>query len=302
MNQPTGAAAPMPNFFVIGANRAGTTSLHHYLSQHPQVYMSPVKEPNYFNPEAGREHPLWPNRATPAMTLEEYQALFAGVTGETAIGESSTVYLTILGAPERIRVAVPDARLVALLRNPIDRAFSDYSLHRSWGTESLSFADAVTAELDHDGPVAGRMRGYVRTGFYGQSLTRYLEVFERAQLRVYLYEDLMSDPDALLRDLFGFLDVDLSTKVDTTARHNASQFEAKHEALARVTRVGALRSATHRFVPRRARVKAREFLRRTNSVVPGFPDDIRRRLVEVYCDDIALTQTIVGRDLSGWLR
>lgn len=301
MNQPPGAVAPMPNFFVIGANRAGTTSLHHYLSQHPQVYMSPVKEPNYFNPKAGRTDPLWSNRSTPVLTLEEYQALFADVAGERAIGESSTVYLSMPGAPERIRDAVPEAKLVAILRNPVDRAFSDYSLHRSWGTETLSFADAVTAELDVDGPVAGRMRGYVKTGFYGRSLTRYLEVFEREQLRVYLHEDLMVAPDDLLRDLFGFLGVDPSFAVDTTSRHNASRYEPKNVALERVTRAGALRAAT-RIVPKRARVAAREFLRRANHAVPDFPDDIRRRLLDVYRSDIARTQTIIGRDLSAWLR
>lgn len=290
----------MPNFFVIGANRAGTTSLHKYLGQHPAVYMSPVKEPNYFHPQAGREHPLWPNRATPAVTLDEYHALFAGVDGETAIGESSTVYLSSRETPERIRDAVPEARLVAVLRNPVDRAFSDYSLHRQWETEDLSFADAVAAELDHEGPAGGRMRGYVVTGFYGRNLSRYLEVFERDRLRVYLYEDLMGDPDALLRDLFGFLDVDPSIAMNTTSRHNAARYEPKHATIDRVARASAVKSIGRRLLSDRTWAKAREYLRRTNSVAPDLPDEVRRRLIDFYRDDIALTQRLIGRDLSAW--
>ena len=290
----------MPNFFVIGANRAGTTSLHEYLGQHPEVYMSPVKEPNYFAPKSPEERALWPDQSTPIATLEAYQELFAGVAGETAIGESSTVYLTSAAAPELIRAAVPDARLVAVLRNPADRAFSDYCLHRSWGTEDLSFADAVAAELDHEGPVGGRMRGYVLTGFYGRSLTRYLEHFERDRLRVYLYEDLVGDPAALLHDVFGFLGLDPSFVPTTSARRNASRFEPKHRAIDRVARAGAVRSVARRLLPERTWVQGREYLRRKNSVPPKYPADIRRRLVDLYRDDIELTQGIVGRDLTAW--
>lgn len=291
----------MPNFFVIGANRSGTTSLHRYLAQHPDVYMSPVKEPNYFVLQSRREHPLWPNRGTSTATLDEYLALFSGVAGETAIGESSTVYLSSHATPELIRKAVPDAKLVAVLRNPADRAFSDYCLHRSWRTEDLSFADAVTAELDCEEPVGGRMRGYVRTGFYGRHLTRYLDCFDRDRLRVYLYEDLTGDPARLLRDVFDFLLVDPSFVASTAARHNAARYQSKHRAIDRVARVGAVRSIAKRVVTERVWLRAKEFVRRKNSVIPEFPDDVRRRLLDLYQDDIELTQRVIGRDLSGWL-
>jgi hypothetical protein len=292
---------PMPNFFVIGVNRAGTTSLHRYLGQHPDIFMSAVKEPSYFAPEVAAGDPLWPNQLKPVATLEEYLALFAGVTHERVIGESSAAYLTSRSAPRHLRAAVPHAKLVAVLRNPAERAFSDYCLHRSFGAESLSFAEAVSAELDHDGPVGGRMRGYVMTGFYGQSLTRYFEYFDRRQLRVYLYEDLQNDLDAMLRDLFAFLEVDPGYVVDTSARHNASRYEAKHRGLDRVLRWGPVHSLARRALPTRARIWARETLRRLNSVRPEFSEAVRQRLVELYRPDIELTARLIDRDLSAWL-
>ena len=290
----------MPNFFVIGANRAGTTSLHKYLDQHPAVYMSPVKEPNYFHPKAGRDNPRWPNRATPAVTLDEYRALFAGVDGETAIGESSTVYLSSPETPERIRLAVPDAKLVAVLRNPADRRVLRLLPAPQVGDRGpVVRGRGVRRSLDQV-PASGRMRGYVMTGFYGRNLSRYLEVFDRDRLRVYLYEDLMGDPDAILRDLFRFLEVDPWFAVNTTARHNATPYEPKHATIDRVARASAVKSIGRRLVSDRTWARAREYLRRTNSVALEFPDDVRRRLIDVYRDDIALTESIIGRDLSAW--
>ena len=295
-------AGRLPNFFVIGVNRGGTTSLHDLLGEHPDVYMSPTKEPNYFAPKTEEMRALWPDKVAADLTLDEYRALFAGVTGEHAIGESSTVYMSYHHTtPALIKAAVPDARLVAILRNPVDRAFSDYSLHRAWGTEPLSFADAVAAELDHDGPVGGRMRGYVATGFYGLSLSRYLEHFDRDRLQIHLFEDFVADPAGVLQSVFGFLDVDPTVAIDPTVHRNASPYEPRHRGLDRIARAGAVRSTVRRILPQRTLVRVRGYARRKNSVVPEFPDAVRARLRGVYRDDLAQASEIVGRDLSGWL-
>ncbi len=294
-------AARLPNFFVIGANRAGTTSLHDYLGQHPQVFMSPNKEPGYFAPKSDEERALWPGFQAPITTLDEYRALFAGATDERAVGESSTAYLTSARAPALIRGTVPDAKLVAVLRNPADRAFSDYELHRSWGNEALSFADAVAAELDHEGPVAGRMRGYVMSGFYGRSLRRYLEHFPRDQLGVWLYDDLVADPGALVRAMFAFLEVDPAVPVDTTSRRN-ERYEPRHRIIDRIARSRGVRAATRRVMSSGIRVRMREGLRRVNRAPVEYPEAVRERLVALYRDDIARTEDIIGRDLSAWVR
>ena len=123
---------PMPNFLVIGANKSGTSSLYEYLGQHPEVYMSPVKEPLYFSqsgkPPIGNRPDLVLQRDA-TRTLDEYLALFAGVTDEKAIGEASTSNLSNPRAPTCIREALPEAKLVAVLRHPAERAFSAYSMY-----------------------------------------------------------------------------------------------------------------------------------------------------------------------------
>jgi hypothetical protein len=297
--------SPLPNFFVIGANKAGTTSLHQYLAQHPDVYMSPMKEPMYYAPEppeVRRLDPAW--RATahaPVIeSLDEYLALFEGVGGETAIGESSTGYLSKPQTPGLIREAIPHAKLVAVLRNPTERAFSAYCMHRQWGVESLSFAEAVRAELDQGGVVGGRRRIYVKLGFYGQFLTRYLEHFPREQLRIFLYEDLRADSVGVVSDIFEFLGVDPSFAPETESRYNVTRYEPKHKAIDRVVRSRPLKAVAYRLAPDRSLGRAREFMRRKNSLVPEFPDDVRRRLQGLYREDIELTQRLIDRDLSAW--
>src|SRR3712207_1803805 len=127
-----GQPMTMPNFFIIGAQKAGTTSLYHYLKQHPQVYMSPVKEPFFFNHEIGpdgevlKERFGGPGRSrNPKFAnLEEYCTLFEAVRDEEAIGEASVLYICVPGTAERIERYAPGAKAIALLRDPADRAYS----------------------------------------------------------------------------------------------------------------------------------------------------------------------------------
>jgi len=290
----------MPNFFVIGAGKAGTTSLHRYLDQHPDVYMSPVKEPTFFAPEAGRPHPGEPAKAA-VDTRTEYEALFDGVRGERAIGESSVAYLPFahVAAPA-IRDAVPDARLIAVLRHPAERAFSDYSMYVQMGTEELDFATAVTSELE-GGVEVSWWRRYVQFGHYGSFLTAWLVHFEDDRLRVHLYEDLVTDPVGVTRDVFGFVEVDPSFAPQTGVRHNVTRHPPKRGWVHRVLRFGPAKVAVKRVLPEHRWKPAVEWVRRKNSVVPEFPPEVRARLIDVYRDDIAVTQEILGRDLSAWL-
>src|SRR4051794_34967159 len=116
----------LPNFLIIGAAKAGTTSLYHYLRQHPDVYMSTIKEPNYFCFE--EQLPEY----APVRTLAEYESLFDGASSQPAVGEASTQYLNSAAAPRRIANILPNVRLIVSLRNPADRAYSSY-LGRVWG-------------------------------------------------------------------------------------------------------------------------------------------------------------------------
>ena len=293
----------LPNFLIIGAQKAGTTSLYYYLKQHPQVYMSPVKEAHFFDQDEG-EKPNFrgPGRSsTPPITSnEDYRALFRGVTGETAVGEATPSYIYIPGAPERIRRRIPDAKLIAVLRNPTDRAYSAFlhTVRRGW--EPLTdFVEALRAE-------EGRMhdnwhpRYHYRTrGFYHAQLERYFDAFGPDRIGVYLYEDLVAEPLGVLRDNFRFLGVDDAFVPDMSVRYNTSGVPRNAAARALVRGASRLAPVAKRFIPYdlRQRIKGRVFVD-----PPPLAPEVREGLIEGYRQDISKLEDLIGRDLSLWLR
>jgi len=288
----------LPNFLIIGANKAGTTSLYRYLAQHPDVYLSPMKEPSYFAPVI-RRHAAESRRLP--RTLEEYTALFDDAGHARAVGEASTAYLPDNDAPALAREAIPDARLVVILRNPLDRAFSDYGMHRGWGDEELSFAEAIESELDGSVPGLSWGRRYVEYGFYGRHLSRWLGLFERERFGIYLYDDLQDDPQALMSTVAAFLRISTSFTPETAERHNITRHPPRIKAVEQVAQWRPAKAAVKRVVPARTLTRMKEFVRRKNSAPPTFPGAVRRRLIDVYRDDVAVVEQLTGRDLSGWL-
>jgi hypothetical protein len=197
-----------PNFFVIGAGKSGTTSLYHYLKQHPQIFMSPVKEPKYFSLAGQSLNFKGPGDqrivAQTTTTLEGYLELFRDAADEPILGEGSTIYLNTDDTARRIAEQVPDAKLVAILRHPADRAYSAYMHLRRDGYETLqTFSEALEAE-------SGRVRAgyyyhwYLRSrGYYGRQLKTYYDQFPPNQIKVYLYEDFSDSPHQVITDIFG---------------------------------------------------------------------------------------------------
>ncbi|MGZ8755797.1 MAG: sulfotransferase family protein [Acidimicrobiia bacterium] len=197
----------LPTFLIIGAPKAGTTSLYHYVGQHPDVFTSAVKEPGFF----------WTHRTEAKIdTLEDYQKLFRGSESFRAVGEGSPTYLSDENAPALIKELIPNAKLLAILRDPYKRAFSDFVFLRLRGQEpETAFLEAVEADFARP---AERRINYVGQGLYHRNLSRYLSFFDKSQLKIVLLEDLEANPDAVLADVFRFLEVDPSVKVDTSVR------------------------------------------------------------------------------------
>lgn len=293
----------MPNFLIIGAEKSGTTALYHYLNQHPQIYMSPVKEPNFFSLDGEKPEDHGPGHLpTGHITdIEAYSKLFRGVTGETAIGEASPAYLYQQKAIERIRLYIPDANLIAILRDPVARAYSNFLHCISLGREPL--ADFEQALQEEEIRVQNNWRGlwhYKRKGFYYEQLKRYFDLFDKSQIRVYLYEDLNTDPSGTLRDIFHFLGVDESFIPDTSARLNVSGVPRNKALHSLVTNLN--RPAMKKFIPNRALHALREPIRnRVLTKPPQLPPEVRGRLVEVFREDILKLQELIDRDLSKWL-
>jgi hypothetical protein len=288
----------MPNFFIIGAMKSGTTALYYYLEQHPEVYMSSVKEPNFFSSQEQE------NAADAVTHIGTYQYLFRGASGKKAIGEASHSYLYEPGAAAEIRRYVPEAKLVAILRNPIDRAYSHFLHMVRSGTEPLDdFAQALQEEVGIN--KERTFQDYIGRGLYYDQLKRYFGTFPREQVRVYLYEDLSGAPISTVQDAFRFLKVDDSFVPDVSLRRNVSGLP-KYKTLDGLLRSQSrIKHAAKIYLPARMRwrlSKAFDDLKTRNLVQPPpLQSDVRRQLIRVYREDILKVQELIHRDLSGWL-
>ncbi|MDE5076022.1 MAG: sulfotransferase [Trichodesmium sp. St5_bin2_1] len=302
----------MPNFLIIGATKAGTTSLYNYLKQHPQIYMSPVKEPRFFAFE-GENTPHFlgydgkQQRWTVITEIEDYQALFRGVSDEIAIGEASTLYLYSPKAPERIRYHIPDVKVIAILRDPVERAYSHF-LHFVRSSHE-PFSDFLQAFQDEENRIQknlGMLWHYKNMGFYSVQISRYFKVFDRANIKVYLYEDWNNDPLRFLEEIFSFLGVDSTFVPDMSLRSNPSVIP-KNPALQKfLLYPNFLRSFLKFFLPKKLRQGISLTLYKEN-IKNGFKppllsDNVREELIEVYRDDIWKLQDLINRDLSMWLK
>lgn len=305
-------SAMRPNFLIIGAAKSGTTALWHSLRQHPQVYMSPRKHTRFFafkveDPDF-QGSPLESESVPYAITdVAAYHALFDGVTNETAIGEASHSYLYQPDAPERIYRYAPGMKLIAILRNPAERAYSHHRQMIRDGREPLNdFIRALEAEETRIYSNWWPDFHYVQIGLYSEQLKRYLHLFERGQVKIHLYEDLISDPEGVMQSIFQFLGVDDTSMPETKVIYNASG-SPKNKALhLLLQKMRLLRTAIERIFPEgthRSLLRLGSSLHNRNLTKARLSPEVRRQVTEDYFrEDILKLQLLIRRDLSAWLK
>ena len=292
----------LPNFFLIGAPKAGTTSLYHYLDQHPDIYLSRLKEPTYFAPEAvqpsaAEESELRAWIAGPMLEKREhgtvrdwadYVQLFRHARSEKAIGEGSVAYLGSTTAPARIKEFNPAARVLVILRNPVDLLFSYYKWAHGFDRTNGSFRqwieDERKADAKRDAP-GGRMW----TGRYATHLRRWFEHFPREQVHVILFDDYLQSPAAELQSVFDFLRVDSDFLVDTTRRYNETRVPRSRFLYRQLRRVGQV-------LPKRLRSGGRERMKSPSHLRPT--SDERAFVREIYAEEMRVLEVLLARDLS----
>lgn len=219
----------MPNFLVVGAAKSGTTSLANYLRQHPQIFIPEFKEPHYFCNATWGGVPF-------INDLESYEALFDDVSDEVAIGECSTGYLYYPEAPKLIYERIPECKIIIILRNPVDRAFSLYGHMVRDGVEKLNFEDAIAEERVSLRYINGHDYGYnyIKIGFVSELVRAYIQLFGRNRVFIRTFDAYTANTDSTLKDLFNFLGVNPECKVNTKKKLNASglpQFKYLHDVL-----------------------------------------------------------------------
>jgi hypothetical protein len=292
----------LPNFFIVGAAKSGTTALYRYLRQHPDVYLPDVKEPRFFSYDpADRTRYAGPRAHelidSVVKDQDAYEALYAAVNGESAIGDVSPAYLASPIAAGRIRAAVPHARIVAVLRDPVERAYSHFldNVQSGW-EEETDFERVLDLREQRRRERWWRKWDYVDNGFYAAQLERYFEAFERERIRIYLYEELRADAPGLIADLLGFLGVDPSAELDTSQRHNVSGVPRSRGVQSLLSAPAPVRRALKPLVPTGVRSR----IRRGNIHRPEMPALARTRLREIYRQDVERLEALIGRDLSAW--
>lgn len=207
-----------PNLFLAGAAKAGTTSLHRYLDEHPEIAMSDEKETYFFSKTLDK---VEEDAAALVEAEDTYLDNFAHAGDESYLGESTPGYLWHTEVPRRIAERVDEPRLIFSFRDPVERAHSDWAMAVQRTGETRSLVQRVQDELEQggDGPIP---HGVVNPGLYATHLERHIETFGRERLHVILFEDLKEDPLTLLEGIARFLgiDEDAMHDVDYETVHN----------------------------------------------------------------------------------
>lgn len=290
----------LPNFIVIGAAKAGTTALYWYLAEHPAVFMSPVKETNYFahNLDAsGRLLYGDPDvHRFPIKTQEEYEGLFREVGTATAIGEASPLYLESPQAAARIRALIPGARIVCSIRQPVDRAYSDYLMYLRRRGRQFDPQRELTAKAAWARPDSRWMQV---SGYYAQ-LRRYFDAFPREQIHVFLFDDIKRSALDATQQVYRFLEVDPTVVPDLETPHAPGGVPAS-PMLEGFLAKSALSAALRPWVPTRAANWVRRLRARTLRKAPSLPASLRKEVTAHFRDDIQRTSELIGRNLDHWL-
>jgi hypothetical protein len=290
----------LPNFLVIGAAKAGTTALHWYLSEHPAVFISRMKDPSFFAygvDESGRL--LWgepEHHRLPVRSLAEYERLFDDVGDAAAIGEASTMYLECPQAAARIREVLPEVRIICSLRQPVDRAYSDYLMYLRRRGRRFDPARDLSPSAEWARPDSR----WMQIGQYYQHLSPYYDRFRRDQMHVFLFDDLKKNAPGVVQDVYRFLGVDPDFMPDFDTPH-APGGVPRSMLLEGILTNQAVKSAVEAWVPKRPPNWVRRLRTRNMMQAPGLPAELRSDLTRHFRDEITRTADLIGRSLEHWM-
>lgn len=294
------------NFFIVGAAKSGTTSFVNYLSQHPDVFVPTIKEPKFFSVQDN----IFPHKGPGDKEVDEkvvkeisaYRRLFERGSDCKAIGEASVDYLYFPQVARRIKEYNPEARIIILLREPTERAFSAYLHMVRDGRENLSFEEALEAE-GHRKAMNWEFFWYYRElGFYSNQVARYFECFPTKQILVLLFEQFKTDPRSCIKQAYAFLGVNEKFEPDTSNIYNISGVPRSKWVHALLNRPNPVKSLVKPLVPWQLRDKIRRKVTTSNLVKIEMNPDTRLRLASSYRSDLVKLQGIINKDLTSWIQ
>lgn len=281
----------LPDFIIIGAGKCGTTSLYDYLDRHPQVYICPQKETYYFVPEPVRSKlKRWGAIADP----EAYYSLFKDAPADSVIGEISTNYHAYSQSARLIHQELPEVKIIAILRNPADRAFSNYQMFIRNGNEKKDFATIIQE----------RNNQYIKRGFYYSQLLPFYQIFPAEKIKILLFDDLCSQPVDFIQNLFEFIGVAKNFVPDMNKKKREGGLPKNSTVNTLLTKNNPLRttaaSILRFFLPLEKRQNLRSKLVKQNTYKAKLSQTEREQLIAIYQDDIVKLEQLIERDLSSW--
>jgi hypothetical protein len=284
----------LPNLFIVGAPRSGTTSLYNYLKQHPEVFMSPIKEPHYFARKDIHEFHDKVGYPKIISDFKEYISLFKGGKDKKIRGEASVNYLYSKSATCEIYKLIPDAKIIISLRNPIERALSHFKYDLTFGVIFVkSFCEAIKKRPFH-----------LWMGLYYEHVKRYLETFSTQNVKIIIYDDLKNDTLSVMKDICRFLEIDENYVFNIDLKkYNASLMPKNvyfHIFAIKIAKI-LKRIIPPHFYDKMRKIYRVFFLSENSN---SFDFDVSRCidfLVDYFKEDIKKLSDLLGRDLSFWL-
>ncbi len=307
-----------PNFFLIGPPKCATTAVSHYLSQHPDIFISKVKEPNYFIYSNNNPYG-WPERGHTTTTKSGYLQLFRNTDNCKVIGEASPYYIYCNHCAEAMYAFAPNGKLLTILRNPVERAMSMYmywhqndptcnnTSHESFRKDFLN--ERLVSDYNAEDKDNKNTIGWLKDmGFYGRQLQKYFSVFPENQICVLRYEDLTNDIVGTLRRIFQFLDVDPDVPIPGLDRKNVT-IEPQNRRLynwLNLNQTSPVRKVLKTIlgnVPlaHHTRQTINRLNKRSRSIKNNLPFDIYNELIECYRSDIHELSSLTRIDFTDWL-
>lgn len=296
-----------PEFVIAGAPKAGTTWLYRNLGRSPGVFLTANKEPRYYSVEEGERlgfrgpgDDSWMGHFV--RSRQGYERLYEGAAAGQLRGEASSDYLYRSAvAARRLREEAPGARLVFILRDPVQRAYSNWLHHVRDGREDLSFGAALAAESGRIESGRAWWWHYRQRGFYGRQLEPFLDRFPADQVLLLTHEELRRDPAGLLRRVGAFLEVEVGAddEVLAEARNQSHVPRSRtHRVARRVLRPNRVATA---LLPQAARTRLRHKVNRATLYRPAILSEDHRKLRRAYDADTRRLGENTGLDVSGWL-
>jgi len=280
-----------PNLFIVGAPKAGTSSLYAYLKDIPEIYMSPIKEPHYFSRSTiPDDSPFKPIREK-----KKYLNLFKDRKNEKIVGEASPSYLIDPEAPKLIFQIVPQAFIIISLRDPVERVISEYFMFNRLGILKSSFHDELKKSLNKNFDLDGPRLGLQRSLYY-ENVKRYLQIFGKKQVKILIFENFISNPKKTVEDILKF--VHLETLLKNFSSEPYNQFAVPRGPLAQIIYQNrTIRKITEKLLYPSQRKFLKEIFILKKVPKPKIELEDRRILIDYFQEDVQKLKDLLKTEL-----